>query len=168
MTSPFLQQSLKPAWLIQSLLGLFSATDKLAPLGRLHMREVYQDLKSQWLQNVDLDNTLILLLSQSIEDILWWTKEANLFRGSPRRPHSPSFHLLTDASAEGWGAHLDFLEVSGRWAPPFNSWHINRLELRAVWLSLDHWSLSLQDQVVLVATSTVVAYVNKQGEGERP
>ena len=62
---------------------------------------------------------------------------------------SPSKHLFTDASLEGWGAHLDFQEVSGSWGPPQSSWYIHRLEV----------------EIVLVATDnvTVVAYINKQG-----
>ena len=129
------------------------------------MREVQHNLKSQWRQNVDPDCTLVPLSSQSLEDISWWISEDSLFKGSPMRPPSPSFHLFTDASMEGWGAHLNFMEVAGRWEPPYDSWHINSLELRAVWLALMHWSHQLRDQVVLVATdnSTVVSYVNKQG-----
>ncbi len=66
---------------------------------------------------------------------------------------------------EGWGAHLEFQEVSGLWSQTLSSWHINSLELWAGLLALRHWAPSLSHRVVLVATdnSTVVSYINKQG-----
>ena len=165
LASSFLLDPVRPAWLMQSFLGLLSSTEKLVPLGRLHMRELQWDLRSQWSQADDSEDTLIRLSQESIADVRWWIDRSNLTRGSPLRPPSPSKHLFTDASLEGWGAHLDFKELSGVWDPPFNSWHINSLELEAVRLALCHWASLLRGQVVLVATdnSTVVSYVNKQG-----
>lgn len=154
-----------PASLVQSLLGLLSATEKLVPLGRLHLRETQFDLRSQWSQLVDPEDTPILLSHRAKEDLRWWLNPANMLPGAPMRPSPPSHHVFTDASMEGWGAHLNFMEVKGLWLPPFQSWHINNLELRAVLLALQHWVHQLRDQSVLIATdnSTVVSYINKQG-----
>ncbi len=56
----FLRVPVQPASQLQSLLGLFSATEKLVPLGRLHMRELQHDLWSQWAQKSEPDSTLII------------------------------------------------------------------------------------------------------------
>ena len=76
-----------------------------------------------------------------------------------------SIQLLTDASNEGWGAHLEPSSTQGLWSPQEKGLHINVLELKAAFLALRRFKDQCQDQTVLVATdnSTVVAYINKQG-----
>ena len=76
-----------------------------------------------------------------------------------------SIQLLTDASNEGWGAHLEPSSIQGLWSPQEKGLH-NILELKAAFLTLRCFKDQCQDQTVLVATdnSTVVAYINKQGE----
>ena len=82
----------------------------------------------------------------------------------PRSTIMPTNHalqLLTDASKEGWGAHLNDHTTSG--TKP----HINYLELKAVFLALKESQDLCQNNVVLIATdnTTVVAYINKEGGG---
>ena len=76
-----------------------------------------------------------------------------------------SMQLLTDASNEGWGAHLEPSSIQGLWSPQEKRLHINVLELKAAFLALRRFKDQCQEQTVLVATdnSTVVAYINKQG-----
>ena len=163
--APFLQGGPQTARRWQSLLGLLSSTEKLVPMGRVHMRELQFDLKSQWSQASGLPGDLVSLSPRARQDLLWWTRDANLLRGSPFQSPPASKHLFTDASTEGWGAHLDFQEISGRWSSAERLVHINRLELQAVALALIHWQDQCKGHVVLVATdnSTVVSYINKQG-----
>ena len=83
------------------------------------------------------------------------------------RPSSQdhSILLFTDASNEGWGAHLDQNSTKGLWSDREKRLHINVLELKAVSLALRDFKDQCQNQTVLDATdnSTVVAYINKQG-----
>ena len=83
------------------------------------------------------------------------------------RPSSqtPQYPTLTDASNEGWGAHLDQSSTKGLWSDQEKGLHINVLELKAVSLALRRFKYQCQNQTVLVETdnSTVVAYINKQG-----
>ena len=90
-------------------------------------------------------------------------KRDERLRPSSQRPQYPS---LSDASNEGWGDHLEQNSTQGLWSPQEKGLHINVLELKAVFLALRHFKDQCQDQTVLVATdnSTVVAYINKQGE----
>ena len=86
-------------------------------------------------------------------------------RGADLHPKDHSIQLFTDASNEGWGAHLDQSSIKGLWSDREKRLHINVLELKAVSLALRSFKDQCQNQTVLVATdnSTVVAYINKEG-----
>ena len=73
--------------------------------------------------------------------------------------------MFTDASKEGWGAHLNELTARGSWSVLESKLHINYLELKAVFLALKEFQDLCTDKIVLVATdnTTVVAYINKEG-----
>ena len=57
------------------------------------------------------------------------------------------------------------LEVSGKWSEADVSCHINLLELRAIFLSLRHWSRLVRGKSVAVCSdnTTALSYVRKQG-----
>ena len=114
----FLTSPCQPAYLWLSLLGLLSATEKLVPLGRLYMRPIQISLRSQWSQAQDSMFALATMSPEALHSLHWWTSQANLLQGSPFHLHSPSVHFFMDASSEGWGAHLDFQDISGQWAGP--------------------------------------------------
>ena len=86
-------------------------------------------------------------------------------RGPDLHPKDHSIQLLTDASNEGWGTHLEQTSTKGLWSDKEKRLHINVLELKAVSLALRSFKDQCQNQTVLVAmdNSTVVAYINKQG-----
>ena len=86
-------------------------------------------------------------------------------KGADLLPKDHGIQLFTDASNEGWGAHLDQNSTKGLWSDREKRLHINVLELKAVSLALRDFKDQCQNQTVLVATdnSTVVAYINKQG-----
>ncbi|KAK7102562.1 hypothetical protein V1264_020761 [Littorina saxatilis] len=66
---------------------------------------------------------------------------------------------------EGWGAHLSVHTASGLWDETQSSWHINALELEAVFLGLQSFLSLVRDKHVQVRTDnrTVAAYINRQG-----
>ena len=92
-------------------------------------------------------------------------KSINVMKGADLHSKDHSIQLFTDASNEGWGAHLDQNSTKGLWSDREKRLHINVLELKAVSLALRDFKDQCQNQTVLVATdnSTVVAYINKQG-----
>ena len=51
---------------------------------------------------------------------------------SPLHPLQHSVQLFTDASNEGWGAHLGNFTAGGVWSPMESFLHINFLELKAL------------------------------------
>ena len=90
------------------------------------------------------------------------------FTPSTTRPLHPLQHalqLFTDASNEGWGAHLGDYMAKGVWLKSENALHINLLELKAVLLALKRFERLCCNQIVLVCTdnTTVVSYINKEG-----
>ncbi len=73
--------------------------------------------------------------------------------------------VSTDASAMGWGAMCNGHAAAGLWTGPRLQWHVNCLELLAVWLALRRFKTLLHDKHVLVRTdnTATVAYINHQG-----
>ncbi len=125
---------------------------------------------------------------------LWWMKELRLHPTVPatrllRMSRSSSQHLLqwrdpaflrsgvridaihrrhmvtTDASMTGWGAVFEGRPASGEWTGEFLSWHINCLELRAVFLALMYFLPFLRGHHIIVRTDNmaVVSHIKRQG-----
>ena len=63
-------------------------------------------------------------------------RSKNLKMGCPLHPQKHSTLIFTDASSQGWGAHLENMTVSGNWTDQEKLLHINVLELKAVFLAL--------------------------------
>ena len=95
----------------------------------------------------------------------WWLQEANVLQGQPLYPLSNALQIFTDASKEGWGAHLGDLTASETWSLPENNLHLNYLELKVVFLVLKEFQYLCSDRIALIAmdNTTVVAYINKEG-----
>ena len=149
---------------LMSLIGLLASTEKMVPEGRLHMRPFQFHLKEHWRYPQSLDN--LLPWTEAIAAHLdWWQNPSNVMKGADLHPKDHNIQLFTDASNEGWGAHLDQNFTKGLWSDREKRLHINVLELKAVSLALRDFKDQCQNQTVLVATdnSTVVAYINKQG-----
>ena len=149
---------------LMSLTGLLASTEKMVPEGCLHMRPFQFHLKEHWRYPPSLDS--LLPWTEAIAAHLdWWQNPSNMMKGADLHPKDHSIQLFTDASNEGWGAHLDQNSTKGLWSDREKRLHINLLELKAVSLALRNFKDQCQNQTVLVATdnSTVVAYINKQG-----
>ncbi len=73
--------------------------------------------------------------------------------------------VTTDASLTGWGAVFEGRPLHGVWTGEFLSWHINCLELRAVFLALINFLPLLRRCHVIVRTDNmaVVFHINRQG-----
>ena len=132
------------------------------------MRPIQWHLKRHWHVLEILEK--VIPVPQSLHPHLdWWLDEANVLKGQPLHPLQHAVQLFTDASNEGWGAHLGDFTARGVWSSTESLLHINYLELKAVLLALQQFEHLCRDQIVLVATdnTTVVSYINKQG-GMKP
>ena len=156
------EQTTARSWM--SLLGLLSATEKMVPQGRLHMRPLQWHLNSNWSQDQPLHSRIPV--SRQVKGHLdWWRDRQNLMAGSPLHPLQHEVEIFTDASHEGWGAHCGQSLTRGSWPPSHEGWHINILEMKAVLLALQKFLPLVENKRVLISSdnTSVVSYINKQG-----
>ncbi len=121
------------------LLGLMAAASPLLPLGLLHMR-----LFLWWMKELRLHPTvpatrLIRVSRSCCRPLLMWRDPAFLRSGVRMGAIHCRHMITTDASMTGWGAVFEGRPASGEWKQEFLSWHINCLELRAVFLALKYF-----------------------------
>ena len=153
-----------PVRQFMSLIGLLTATEKQVHLGRLHMRPIQWHLKNNWRVPESLEK--VIPISKSLHPHLqWWLQKDNVLTGQSLHPIKHALQIFTDASKEGWGAHLNERTARGSWSLPESKLHINYLELKVVFLALKEFQDLCTDNIVLVATdnTTVVSYINKEG-----
>ena len=100
-----------------SLIGLLTATEKQVWAGRLHMRPVQWHLKRHWHVPESLEKTIPIPLSL-YPHLDWWLEENNVLKGQPLHPLQHTLQMFTDASNEGWGAHLGGSTARGVWSEP--------------------------------------------------
>ena len=145
-------------------MGLLTATEKQVWAGRLHMRPVQWHLKRHWHIPESLEKIIPIPLSLH-PHLDWWLEENNVLKGQSLHPLQHALQIFTDASNEGWGAHLGGSTARGVWSEPESRLHINFLELKAVLLALKSFEHRWREQIVLIATdnTTVVSYINKEG-----
>ncbi|KAI2644938.1 ORF V: Enzymatic polyprotein [Labeo rohita] len=104
----------------------------------------------------------------------WWLKTKGFSpRGNPLRvikgpvlgAPCRRVMLATDASLTGWGAVMSGRPAQGLWSGRHLNWHINCLEMLAVFRALKYFLPDLRDRHVLVRTdnTAVVYYINHQG-----
>ena len=149
---------------VAQLMGSLNWASGLIPLGRLHLRPLQRYFHSLGLTDRFIpprrsDPSVLASLLQQWQDLSFLTS------GIPSHPFQADFTIFTDASTQGWGAHMGDFQISGTWAPLDRQLHINCLELKAVEAALRHWAPVLQGRQVMISTdnSTVVSYINKQG-----
>ena len=164
-TARFMAQNSPPARLWQSVLGHMASLEKLVPGARLRMRSLQFALKGCWSPVVDSPFQPVPLRRDCLEDLLWWREEGRLSQGVSLMTPPPEMLLFTDASLEGWGAHLQEMVASGVWSETEQNLHINLLEMRAVLLALQAFQERLMGHRVALMSdnTTVVSYINKQG-----
>ena len=142
------------------------------------MRPLQWNLKLNWKYPESMEK---LIPCGERRILKWWARRENLIVSSPLHPLEPQVEVATDASNEGWGAHLinrwDSREkprktscqlpetAQGQWSGSERQEHINCLELRAVHLALKYFRQRVEGKVVLVSTdnATVLSHINKQG-----
>ena len=147
-------------------MGSLNWASGLVPLGRLYLRRHFHSLglKDRFTPPRRSDYLALANLLRR------WQDPRFLTSGIPLRTFQAEFTIFTDASTQGWGAHMGDSQISGTWTHTDRKLHINCLELKAVFHALQHWAQMLQGHHVMIATdnSTVVSYINKQGGTHSP
>ena len=154
-----------PVRKFMSLIGLLTATEKQVHLGRLHMRPIQWHLKNNWRVPESLEK--VIPVPKSLHPHLrWWLEESNVLLGQPLHPLKHALQIFTDASNEGWGAHLDNHTARGTWSLPESKLHINHLELKAVFLALKEFRTLVCNKTVLIARQHNSGCLYQQRRGD--
>ena len=156
------KKSVISARTLMSTIGLLASTEKTVKLGRMHMRPFQWHLKNHWKYPMPLD-TPFPWNQKMIRHGEWWLDQQNVLQGEFLHPREKL--IFTDASNAGWGAHSGQDSTGGLWSHPEKHLHINLLEMKAVFLALQFFKKTCQNNQVLIASdnTSVVAYINKQG-----
>ncbi len=121
------------------LLRLMAAASPVLPLGLLHMRPFLWWMKELRLHPTVPATRLIRVSHSCCRPLLMW-RDPVFLRSGVRMGAIHRRHMITtDASMTGWGAVFEGRPASGEWKEEFLSWHINCLELRAVFLALKYF-----------------------------
>ncbi len=150
----------------QRLLGHMASSATITPLGLLHMRPLQRWLHDRVPRWAWRHGTYRVSLTPSYHRTFSpWSDLAFLRAGVPLEQVSRHIVVSTDASATGWGAICNGHAAAGFWTGPQLQWHINYLELLAVWLALRRFRTLLHEKHVLVRSdnTATVAYINHQG-----
>ncbi len=144
------------------LLGLMAAASPVLPLGLLHMK-----LFLWWMKELRLHPTVpatrLIRVSRSCSRPLLQWRDPAFLQSGVRMGAIHRRHMITmDASMTGWGAVFKGRPASGEWTGEFLSWHINCLELRAVFLALMYFLPVLGGHHIIVRTDNmaVVSHIN--------
>ncbi len=145
-----------------SLLNCQNNACDVVPLGTLHLCPLQFYLKCFWRAHRD-SLFLIIHLDPLLSKVFaWWENKENLVQGTPLHPEVPSVTILTDASQIRCG-HMGDQTISGLWSPTETSFHINVLKMRAVILTLKHFTPTITGKCVLIISdnTTVVSYIKR-------
>ena len=153
---------------VAGIIGLMIAYSQAFKYGAVHVKEIERE-KIEALQRERGDFDRHMALSpRARQNITWWVQ--NIRRsGKDLRDSKPEVVLYTDASNNGWGAHMENETAAGRWSEREKEDHINVLELRAILLGLQ--SLCRLEEVhvrIMSDNTTALAYIKHQGGVKSP
>ncbi len=149
----------------QRLLGLKAAASNVITIGLLYMRPLQWWLKTKGFSLRRNTLRMIKVTRRCLHALDMWKKPWFLPQGPVLGAPCRRETLMTDASLMGWGAVMSGHSAQGLWEGPHLSWHINCLEMLAVFQALKHFLPDLRGHHVLVRTdnTSVVSYINRQG-----
>ncbi|KAK3539004.1 hypothetical protein QTP86_023606 [Hemibagrus guttatus] len=113
-----------------------AAAANVIPLGLLHMRPFQFWLRSVGFHPHRHPLDAIRVMRHGLRTLLMWIRPRFMALGPTLGVCHYCRTLSMDASLLGWGAVLDGHPAQGLWEGPQLSWHINCLEMRAVFLAL--------------------------------
>ncbi len=149
----------------QRLLGLMAAASNVIPIGLLYMRPLQWWLKTKGFSPRGNPLRMIKVTRRCLRALDMWRQPWFLSQGPVLGAPCRCVTLATDASLTGWGAVKSGHPARGLWRGHHLAWHINRLEMLAVFQALKYFLPDLRGHHVLVRTdnTAVVSYINHQG-----
>jgi hypothetical protein len=151
---------------LASFIGLLVNAFQAVLEGPMHYRYLERDkvLGLTYCQNYDAH---IMLSNNSKSELKWWSDNIQICNGKHIRPKPVDFFIQTDASTLGWGAVSteSNQSVGGRWSVEESNYHINYLELLAIFHAMRSFCSLVMNKHVCIQTDSTCAlsYVNNMG-----
>ena len=100
------------------------------------------------------------------EDLVWWVNNIQTAY-KPLTYPEPSMILKSDDSKKEWGGVNALVSTGGVWSPSEAELHINILELKAAYLTIQTFCRDLSKCHIIIEmdNSTAVTYINNMGGG---
>lgn len=153
---------------VAGLIGLMISYLPAVQYGGAHVKNLEIDKITALKRNGGRYEARMHISPIARRDIQWWV--VNLPQAQREvRAAKPEIVLYTDASLQGWGAHVTRpnqqpTTTGGRWKAGENDFHINVLELKAIKLGLQSLIHDYGTDVQLMTdNTTALAYINKMG-----
>ena len=130
----------------------------------MHCRELEtQKIIALGYSKGDFNAKMIITHSMKAE-LDWWIK--NIPLAVRKINHGPPRMVIsTDASLSGWGAVCEDMRIGGRWSLVEVGYHINYLELLAIFHALRAFCKDVTDTHVQIKSdnTSAIAYLNNMG-----
>ena len=148
---------------VAGLVGLMTAYSPAFDYALGHIKDLEKDkIEALKYTKGNFDGKM-LISEQGVQNIWWWLHN---IRGSGKHVDiiDPDMIIFTDASEEGWGAHVDNITTGGRWTEHELESHINVLELKAIFFALKSLCKTAGLHVrIMTDNTTALAYVKHMG-----
>lgn len=104
-----------------------------------------------------------------LPDLKWWSRNIMSTLNS-LRPDKFRLEIFTDASRSGWGAFCNNERINGKWKSIELQFHINYLELLAVFFGLKCFARDIRNCSILlrIDNTTALSYINRMGGIQYP
>ena len=148
---------------VAGLIGLMVAFSQAFNYAEAHIKLLEREKVEALREEKGNFEARMQLSEVSREEIIWWIE--NIGKSGRRITWGdPDITVFTDASNEGWGAHVEETTAGGRWSEQEADYHINVLELKAIQFGLESLC-KVEDTHIKIMTdnTTALAYVQHQG-----
>ena len=149
---------------LAKIIGTIESFRYGCPVAALHYRSLQFDLIPH-LSDDTVWSSEVSLSPDAKSDLEWWL-ECEVLPPSTLAPFSSTHIMETDASLDGWGAYSHSSSFTqGRWSSSESKWHINYLELKAIFLGIRSLFPGSSPISLLVRCDNIsaVCYVNHKG-----
>lgn len=147
-----------------SVIGLLIAACPAFKYGFAHTKTL-ERCKIKALRRSNWNFKATMSISDSAKDELRWWAAHIPQSGNPVRSDQYDLTLHSDASRSGWGAHTESDSTFDFWSSDESQFHINYLELLAVFKGLQALAATRRDINILlrIDNTTTISYINKMG-----
>ena len=149
---------------IAHLVGKMVAAKEAINYSMAHLRYLQRAL-GRAIQGPEGFEEMVQVPKEACEDLSWWIENLQAQNGRSIQTLAPDLIIQTDASLSGWGAVCGGSRTGGLWLEHEKTWHINVLELQAIYLALNCFTKNISNQHILIKSDNVSAlsYINRQG-----